>query len=305
MKPMFSIIVPCFNAAKTLPDTIAAIQAQSFADWEAIFVDDGSTDRTPAIVARAAQADRRISLIRQKNAGPSVARNTGAQAARAPWLAFLDADDIWLPGKLASVAETIAAPDWVDAVFGQVSFMRDPAEQDISVSSVPNGPVRPEMLAGENPVCTLSNLTVSRPAFAALGGFSTELVHSEDLEFLVRLVTAGYTLAPVAERHLRYRASEGGLSSDLSAMHEGWRLAVASLPPRLVARGEAIHLRYLARRALRLGLAPRVARDLALRGMALDPFAFFSNPYRGGATLAAALVAPLLPRGLCLRAFAH
>ena len=203
------------------------------------------------------------------------------------------------------MAARIAAPDWVDAVFGQVSFMQAPEAIDTTFSRVPRGPVRPHMLAGENPVCTLSNLTVSRPAFLALDGFSTKLSHSEDLEFLIRLVSAGYTLAPVAEHHLRYRASEDGLSSDLSAMHEGWHCAVASLPPRLVARGEAIHLRYLARRALRLGMAPSVARKLAIRGMVLSPLAFLSNPYRGGATLLAALAAPLMPRGLRLRAFAQ
>ena len=76
--PMFSVIVPCWNASHHLEETIASLCAQTDPDWEAIFVDDGSTDRTPEIIAMASRRDARIRGVRVKNGGPSGARNIGA-----------------------------------------------------------------------------------------------------------------------------------------------------------------------------------------------------------------------------------
>lgn len=100
---LVSIITPAFNAAAYVEVTIASVQAQSHAHWEMLIVDDCSSDTTVEIVERAVAMDPRIRLIRQrKNGGPAAARNSALEAATGRWVAFLDSDDLWLPGKLES-----------------------------------------------------------------------------------------------------------------------------------------------------------------------------------------------------------
>jgi len=90
-----SVIVPLFNKAPYIERTLRSIAAQTLSDFEVIVVDDGSTDGGDRIAER--YSDARLRLIRQPNAGPGAARNRGAAEARAPYLAFLDADDAWRP----------------------------------------------------------------------------------------------------------------------------------------------------------------------------------------------------------------
>jgi len=304
--PAVSVVIPCFNAADTLDETLASVVAQTFMNIEIICVDDGSSDGTLALLADWTRRDSRIRIIPVANGGPSWARNTGAAAAKGGWIAFLDADDIWLPDKLASVAEVFLADPKADAVFGQVAFFRKGDCGDATVSKVREGPAILSDVLGENPVCTLSNLTVRRDAFYAVNGFDETLHHSEDLEFLIRFVSSGYTLVGCNECHLRYRASEDGLSANLARMHEGWRKAIqaVSLSPSERNRAEAVHMRYLARRALRIGAPAVTALCFAARGLQRSPAAFLGDRYRGTATLAGCLAAPFLPVNLRRRAFA-
>ena len=97
--PAVSVIIPAYNAEKHIADTIRSVLDQTFRDFEMVIVDDGSTDNTARIV-ETFLADHRIRLIRQPNGGASRARNTGLQNARGTYIAFLDADDLWLPEKL-------------------------------------------------------------------------------------------------------------------------------------------------------------------------------------------------------------
>lgn len=103
VQPQVSILLPTFNRASTLRRALDSVRAQSFTDWELIVADDGSTDDTfSTFQAWAAERpDRAIFLSSPINSGVSSARNRAARAARAPWLAFLDSDDEWLPQKLA------------------------------------------------------------------------------------------------------------------------------------------------------------------------------------------------------------
>lgn len=111
--PMVSVIVPAYNAAATLAETVASAQAQSHAALEIFVVDDGSKDDTAAIADRLAASDDRITVIRRVNGGVARARNTALARARGAFVAWLDADDLWHPAKIAaqlSVFETAAQP---------------------------------------------------------------------------------------------------------------------------------------------------------------------------------------------------
>ena len=98
---LVSIITPAYKAARFVGATIASVQAQSYPEWEMIIVDDCSPDDTLDAIALAIGRDPRIRVIRQeRNAGPAAARNAAIRAAQGRWIAFLDSDDLWLPGKL-------------------------------------------------------------------------------------------------------------------------------------------------------------------------------------------------------------
>jgi hypothetical protein len=100
--PRVSIVTPVYNAARWLPDTISSVLCQSMPDWEQIFVDDGSTDRSVEIIEAVAATDKRFRLLRTGGrTGPAIARNLALDAAKGRYVAFLDADDLWLPDKLA------------------------------------------------------------------------------------------------------------------------------------------------------------------------------------------------------------
>ena len=93
---MITIIIPLYNAARFIEETLHSVQAQTYTDWECIIVDDGSTDGGASVVQRIAREDARIHYVYQTNAGPSAARNHGLRLAKGDYIQFLDADD-WFP----------------------------------------------------------------------------------------------------------------------------------------------------------------------------------------------------------------
>lgn len=298
---LISVVIPVYNAADTLPATIAALRAQTWPWWEAILVEDGSSDDSWQVAERLCRDESRLRLERNPGKGPSAARNHGAlTCAQGRIVAFCDADDLWHPGKLQAIAAPLLNGE-AEAVFGRVGFFRDDPRDVRTRSTVPEGPVTVPMLMGENPVCTLSNLSLRRDVFAALGGFRVDIVHNEDLEFLIRLAGQGSRLVGQDDEQVLYRLSPHGLSADLEAMRAGREEALrsaAALGFGPIRSAEAIHLRYLARRALRLDTGARIARRLVGEGCRHD-FRAFMTPARRGVPIAlAALLHPILPRPL-------
>lgn len=304
--PKFSIIMPCYNAARTVNATIASLLNQSEQDWELICVDDHSTDETWALLAGWARMDGRIRTVRNPAKGPSHARNFGARLARAKVLCFCDADDLWAHKKLACLSRAFRY-EGTDAVFGRVAFFRTPGKAD-TFSTVPNDPLTIAGLLGENPVCTLSNLSVRRQVFLTTGGFDPSFVHNEDLDWLIRAIGQGAVIHGHRELHVWYRSSPAGLSADVDAMRSA-RLrilervqALGITPDR---RAEAIYMRYLARRALRLNQVSLTPLTLTLAGLWQSPLGFLLPLHRGTPTLLASLCAPLLPQRLRHTLFAR
>jgi len=104
-KPLVSIITPAFQAEKFICDTIQSVLAQTYENWDLIVVDDGSTDKTSEIVKRYAIQDPRVQYHYQKNQRMASARNAGIKIAKGKYVAFLDADNLFLPNKLADQVE--------------------------------------------------------------------------------------------------------------------------------------------------------------------------------------------------------
>jgi teichuronic acid biosynthesis glycosyltransferase TuaG len=103
MKKLVSIITPSYNSEKFISETIKSVQNQTYAHWELLIVDDFSTDKTVQIIQNFMEEDARIHLIKlRKNSGTGIARNTALQVASGNYIAFVDADDVWKPQKLAT-----------------------------------------------------------------------------------------------------------------------------------------------------------------------------------------------------------
>ena len=101
MKALVSIITPAYNSAKFIAETIQSVQNQTYENWEMLIVDDGSTDKTEAIVLSFVNKDKRIQFHKLKqNSGAGVARNTAIEKVNGNYIAFLDSDDLWKPEKL-------------------------------------------------------------------------------------------------------------------------------------------------------------------------------------------------------------
>ena len=124
MKPLVSIVMPCYQNSLTLARTVKSIQEQTLTDWELIAVDDGSRDDTLAVLTQLAKDEPRMRVIHQENAGVSAARNAGMDAAQGKWISFVDADDHLLKHALDHLVSMTDAD--VDIVCGAyVMHFRD------------------------------------------------------------------------------------------------------------------------------------------------------------------------------------
>lgn len=122
--PAVSVVIPLYNKARFIDRAVDSVLGQSLEDFELVVVDDGSTDDGPDRVEELAKADRRVRLVKQANRGPGGARNRGMRESRAELVAFLDADDEWLPEYLAQGVEALqrAGPDVCAAVCGYIEW---------------------------------------------------------------------------------------------------------------------------------------------------------------------------------------
>ena len=199
--PSISVVIPCYNAAAFLRATIESILGQTQPVLEVIVVDDGSADDSANI---AESFGPPVRVIRQPNQGESAARNRGIEAAVGDWVAFLDADDLWLPTKIELQSEAIrSAPADVVCVTGD--FLLFGEGQEERLCSLPARydaphPLR-EMLVG---FTVHIDCAVVRRAAALRTPFPESILHAEDVIFFVLLRSQGRFLR-IPEPLARYR----------------------------------------------------------------------------------------------------
>jgi len=304
--PRVSVVIPARNAAATLAQTLACLHEQDMAEWEAIVVDDGSTDATASIAQLHGLHDGRIRCIPGPGRGVSAARNAGIARCRGAVIAFLDADDLWLPRKLRSHLQHLERAPWVGVSFDRILFV-DPQGHSTGVQSTRHvHGLKPHDFLYENPACSASTLVVRREALVQSGGFDEEMRFAEDLELLVRIrCTTPWGIEGLDQVLTHYRASPAGASAGFEAMQAGWEFMIDKVrgyAPALVdahyRAARAVHLRYLARRALRLGLPARDGLHYFVRALRSSPLALLRDPRRTFGTLAGLLAHGVAPGGL-------
>lgn len=204
VQPHVSVVIPAYNAAQTLGQTLDALLAQTYPRWEAIVVDDGSSDATAELAARFAAADSRVRVLRQANQGPPGARNAGLALASAPWLLCLDADDWLAPTFLARLTGALEANPALDAV--HCAWVRvSPAGE---ISGPFYGPPDEDLFPALTSSCTLDTpgvCLVRRSLVEAVGGFDPRRRHADDWDLWLRLARAGARFGAVREPLFFYR----------------------------------------------------------------------------------------------------
>jgi glycosyltransferase involved in cell wall biosynthesis len=221
--PLVSVIIPVYNGAKTIEETIASVQAQTLRDWEIILIDDGSTDETAAIVE--AIGDPRIHVYRYPNAGQGEGRNRGACHATGEFFAFLDADDLWSADKLERMVKAIGdypkaavAYSWIDHIDADGRFLTRGCEY------TRQGYVYDKLLLSDF-IAGGSNLMLWRGAFGMVGGFNPELPPAEDRDMWLRLAEKFHFVAIEAPL-LQYRQVPQSQSANVTRMERSQRRVI-------------------------------------------------------------------------------
>ena len=202
-QPAVSIIMPCYNAAVHLPQSVGSVLAQTFTDWELIAVDDGSTDSTLAWLQ--AQMDSRLRIHAQSNQGVSAARNAGLGLARGKYVAFLDADDTWAPTLMEKLLMTLEAqPGAVLAYCGwQNVGLPGPRGQPFVPPDYETPAKRETLFAG----CRwpIHAALTKRKAILAAGSFDPRLKNAEDFALWLEIAgTASIVRVPEVLAHYHF-----------------------------------------------------------------------------------------------------
>ncbi|MBE9004022.1 glycosyltransferase [Fortiea sp. LEGE XX443] len=211
--PRISVIIPAYNSENTIKATIDSVLNQTFADFELIVINDGSTDSTLDIVSQI--QDSRLKVFSFENAGGNVSRNRGLQKSVGEFVSFLDADDIWTHHKLASQLKALqnnvdakVAYSWTDYIGENGKFLV--AGNHVTV----DGDVYERLLVS-NFLENGSNPLICRDILLELGGFDESLVAAQDWDMWLRLA-AKYAFICVPEVQILYRVSANSLSSNLA-----------------------------------------------------------------------------------------
>jgi teichuronic acid biosynthesis glycosyltransferase TuaG len=207
---LVSIVMPAYNAGRHVAESVRSVQAQTCGRWELVVVDDGSTDDTREVVEAFAAVDSRVRCVGRENGGQAAARNTGLREARGELVAFLDADDLWLPGKLEAQLKVLEEKG-VDLVYsdGDIFSEEGGAWAGERFNILPGEARGAEMfrtLFESNRIATLSVL-VRREALDAVGLFDEDRAYQncEDYDLWMRLALSGASFYGMTEKLMRYR----------------------------------------------------------------------------------------------------
>lgn len=208
--PEVSVVMPAYNAEKYISESINSVVSQSFKNWELIIIDDGSVDQTAAIVKNFCQKDERIIYYHQRNKKQGLARNAGIERSRGALIAFLDADDIWLPEKLETMVGELKKSGH-DLLFSDTFILEESA--GVNSGQLPKTYSVPEKqysgydglkeFLEYNKIPTLTVVLKKEP-LVQVGMFNDRSM-AEDYEVWLKLLLNGNTFRSVAKPLCIYR----------------------------------------------------------------------------------------------------
>ncbi len=213
-QPLVTAVVPAYNAECFLAEALHSIQAQQWLSTEIIVVDDGSSDAT----ARIAQACPGVVYLHQPNRGPAAARNRGIQEANGDFIAFLDADDLWPPGKLAHSLQAFQQQPSLEALTGRTRFIGDTSERQQAVGSMVS--------------VYLGAAVFRRSVFDSIGLLDESLQQGEDIDWFLRVCESGINIKVSEEVTLFYRRHANSMMAQHSSLAERFKLLRKTLARR-------------------------------------------------------------------------
>jgi glycosyltransferase involved in cell wall biosynthesis len=259
-----SIVIPAYNAAAVLAQTLDSIIAQTYEDWEAIVVDDASTDETAAV---ASGRDSRISCVRSpRNLGIGGARNQALPHAQGELIALLDADDLWLPQylerQLARYDAAIARGEDVGVICCDSYHLGSDGAPARASYAPPQWPevVTLTTLLRRNTIFV--SAMVPRAVIDELGGFATDCLGTEDYDMWLRIAETGRRVIAAREPLVLYRVGDSSVSANRAVMSRATQMTYR----RALSRGRLTRAqRRIARRELRLQRLVELSDEAAVR----------------------------------------
>jgi len=211
--PQISVIIPVYNGEKTIRETIESVLNQSFTDYEVIVINDGSQDATVDVLDQI--SDPRLRIFSYPNAGVSASRNRGIARATGQFIAFLDADDIWKPAKLASQLNALKVTPQADVAYSWIDFI-DETGQYLwpGLHITENGNVLKKLLVTNFLECG-SNPLIRRQALVEVGNFDSAVDTAEDWDMWLRLAVLHHFVA-VPQPQILYRRASFTASTNIS-----------------------------------------------------------------------------------------
>lgn len=267
----FTVIITTYNRAGTLPRAVDSVLSQDAADFELIVVDDGSTDGTPAALAEI--TDPRVIAVRRPNGGLSAARNTGIARASGDWIAFLDDDDMALPGWLSGLSDLV--DDSVGVVCCGAEYVTPAGEAVGTAEPEPMGP----LFQNQTGLMLAGTFGARTDLLRSIGGYDERLTCSHQTELAMRLMPAileqGWQVRNT-DRHLvriERRDPKDRPMSNPAALYQGTQVLLDKHREKISrnAHGRAVLNGVLGVSAARLGHWPQ-ARSALLTSVRAEPF---------------------------------
>lgn len=223
-KPLVSVIIPNYNYATYISKTIESVLGQTYKNVEIIVVDDESKDDSLAVLEA---FGGRIKVIAQKNQGVSLARNNGAAAASGELVAFLDADDMWLPTKLERQVEMILNDAEIGLVHCSMTYIDIEDKPLGEMTDGMGGHVAGEILRFRRGVVIGAGSTslVPKAIFDEVGGFDPRMSTAADWDFSYRIASR-YKIGFVTERLVLYRMHGSNMHGNVAAMEHDMILSL-------------------------------------------------------------------------------
>jgi Glycosyl transferase family 2 len=317
---LVSVIVPVYKAEQYIVSTLQSVLDQTYQNFELLIIDDGSPDRSIELCQQF--TDPRIKISRQENRGVAAARNHGIRLAQGDYIAFLDADDLWLPTKIAkhiahlenstAVGVSYSYSTLIDANGAPLGLFQLPPTQNIT----------PINFLLRDPIGSGSNLIARREVLEAIKfpvqiadvieqcyfDQDRQLNPSEDTECWLRMsIESGLKFEGIPEVLIQYRLHSGSFSHQFEKKTASWEKLLEKAriyAPELMAQTESAARAYqftaIARRAVNQG-AGLVALKLSYRALKSYWRILLEEPLRTLLTISAACLLTLLPRSLYRR----
>lgn len=218
-----SVVVPAYNAEKTILTTVKSILQQTHKDLEIIIIDDGSSDRTVEIVETI--KDSRLKIYSYENGGISIARNRGIDIATGEYISFLDADDRWTEDKLAAQLLALEANPQTALAYSWVYFQYETEAQSYADTSEHfTGNIYRDLLL-KNFLHNGSNALIKTSIVKEIGYFDPELKAVEDWDFYLR-IAAKYNFVLVPKVQIIYQQSNSSMTTNISLMEQYLQLVI-------------------------------------------------------------------------------